>query len=100
MSKTPTLSQNAREGWGNRLSLIALAHRSETEQVADLHEQLSTVVEIAGAGAADEAGRTQSGGDDVQVAQVAVVSGVDRRTRMDEIGDQKIGIEFPRRGQV
>src|SRR4029077_9036777 len=60
---------------------------SETEQVADLHEQLAAVIEISAGCIRHEARGPRSGGNHVQILQVAVVANINRGPRMHEVRD-------------
>ena len=73
---------------------------SKPEHVADLHEELAAVIEIATGGVGHVAGRQRSLPDHVQVLQVAVVTDIDRRPRMYKVSDEEVGVEFPLRRQI
>src|SRR5207248_6939325 len=87
------------------LPIDRFAHRSrlialETEQVADLHEELAAVVEVAAGRICHEAWRSRSGRNHIQILQVAVVPDINRGPRMHEVRDQEIGVEFARSWQI
>ena len=71
-----------------------LAHRNlrlEAKQIGDFDKQLTAVIDVATASASDRS----CDGIQRQVLQVAIVTNVERSSRVQEVGDEKVPIELP-----
>src|ERR1700751_1584526 len=70
------------------------ADRLEPEHIAHLHEELPAVVDVVPGGIRDEAGRSRGLRHYAQVLQIAVISHINRSSRMHEIGNQEVRVEL------
>src|ERR1700746_2334212 len=70
----------------------------KTEQVRHLHKEQTPVVDQLIAGAHQASRRRRQQGR-VDILQIAVVADVNRRSRMNQIGDQKVAVELLGGGQ-
>src|SRR5438270_11040916 len=65
--------------------------RLEPKQIGDCDKELPAVIDIASTSASDG----PCVGIEHQVLQVAIVANVDRGSRMQEVGNEKIPVEVP-----
>src|SRR4051794_33982444 len=66
----------------------------KAEHVADLHEELAAIVDVRAGGVRHISGASGDGPDHAEILQVAVVPDVDGGAGMDQVRDQKIGVEL------
>src|SRR3954452_3491518 len=83
-----------------RSTLLSKRPRSKAEQVADFHEKLAAIVQVAVSRSRDVPGNRRILRDDCEILQIAVVSDVDRRARVNKVSHEKVGVELALSRQV
>jgi hypothetical protein len=74
--------------------LTATCSLLKAEHVADLHEKLAAIVDVRAGSVRDISGASGDTWDHAEILQVAVVPDVDGGAGMDQVRDQKIGVEL------